>query len=168
MPKGRVLVNHGSVRLEPARVPGASASFSWRAALSTLACRTSHASDSVHLRAHDRHGLGTRCVPLFTRLVDGGRLECLCSDAWRVCAVTWRTPPRITPFTIGVQRAHGSGAVSAGILSTITRDGRAAMASPAAFGTVPSAVSRQTANPQLARLPTSGSAMNPKRRSTGQ
>ena len=79
-----VLGHHGSGRLERARVPGASLPLSWRAALSTLACRTSCASDGLHLRAHGRHGVGTRCVPLFTRLVDGRRLECLRTDGWRV------------------------------------------------------------------------------------
>jgi hypothetical protein len=58
--------------------------FSWRAAISALACRTSRASHGLHLRARARHGLATRYVPLFTRLVDGRRLECLRSNARRV------------------------------------------------------------------------------------
>jgi hypothetical protein len=61
-----------------------SVAFSWRAAISALACRTSRASHGLHLRARARHGLATRYVPLFTRLVDGRRLECLRSNARRV------------------------------------------------------------------------------------
>jgi sterol desaturase/sphingolipid hydroxylase (fatty acid hydroxylase superfamily) len=56
----------------------------------------------------------------------------LMGDVWSACALT-----------LGVLFGY----VSAGISSTIRRNGRAAMASRAAFGTLPAAARGQSANP---------------------